>query len=554
MSRSIICTFVHPNLPTSGRATLTDSVTQSYPLMGNATTHHTGVFRPTLIALLVAAVLLLAGFNPSSQATTAAVTRIANEQQVNHLPLLHASRGAHPDIYDSADRQVILRAVNYNALGDYYQDDPNVPTVFPASAQDMAEMASLGLNGIRLVLSWSALEPRRGHFSTGYINRIRTQIERARAHGLYVVLDMHQDAWGKRIATRGTGDICIPPLEPAIGWDGAPAWATFTDGLTTCRLAKREFSPAVLQAFNNFWFNRDGIQTQFINAWQHLVRAFAGYRNVAGYDLFNEPNPGYLFLVGNITLQANFYRRLIAAIRTTEQTTPGALEHIVFFEPSIEWSFLGNTLTPLPGFSADTNLVFAPHSYCGSIAITPKVSTCFSDAARHAAAYGVTFWTGEWGWYGDPRSFAAKIRSFARQADAHLVGGAMWQFKQACGDPHSIQTPGGKPPVQLIALRKTGCPGNVDLGWVQPTARIMSRPYPRAAPGRLTGITSDPQAATLTVTGKTDRPGLADIWVPQHGHTPAVGGDNINSVKIETTAGGYRIHASVHGRYRITVK
>src|SRR5438045_7068872 len=40
-----------------------------------------------------------------------------------------------------------------------------------------------------------------GVFDTAYVDRIRQAVGWARAHGIYVVLDMHQDAWGKYVAT-----------------------------------------------------------------------------------------------------------------------------------------------------------------------------------------------------------------------------------------------------------------------------------------------------------------------------------------------------------------
>lgn len=470
------------------------------------------------------------------------------------MPLLHATRGADPGIYDARDREVILRAVNYSALGDYYQGSPDFPPVIPPRPGDMADMASLGLNGVRLLVHWSALEPERGDYSETYIARIREQIERAREHGLYVVLDMHQDAWSKFVATPEAGDTCLPPLEPAIGWDGAPEWATITDGMSTCRISQREFSPAVAQAFTNFYLDRNGIQSRFIAAWRKLVEAFAHYEHLAGYDLFNEPHPGYTPGVTGAVILGDFYRRLIAAIRATERDTPGAHEHIVFFEPEIEWSLLGTAITPLPGFTGDTNLVFAPHNYCGSFALPPDPETCFRNARAAADIYQVTFWSGEWGWYGNPEQFADDVRRFGELEDQYLVGGALWQFAQACGDPHSIHRPGGTPPDETIHLKRIGCPGNVDRGFVEANARVLSRPYPRAAPGQLTGIDSDGRAGTLTVTGRTATGGAAHLWVPNSNQDPKVSGEGLGTPDISRVRGGRHIRVPVSGDYRIRVE
>ena len=44
---------------------------------------------------------------------------------------------------------------------------------------------------------------------------------------------------------------------------------------------------------------------------------------------------------------------------------------------------------------------------------------------------------------------------------------------------------GGQPPPELIHFNRTLCPGDIDGGPVPEWAAVLSRPYPRAAPGRL---------------------------------------------------------------------
>jgi endoglycosylceramidase len=470
------------------------------------------------------------------------------------LELLHSVRGANPGIYDEQDRQVILRGVNYNVLGDYYQQVPQFATTIAPADSDMPRMAQIGLNSIRLVLNWSAIEPQPGSYDEAYLDRVRAQVERAQRYGIYVILDMHQDKWGKFIATP-PGDSCTPPTLPATGWDGAPEWATDTGGLSTCYIVSGEIAPAVAAAFNNFYNDKNGIQTRFVAMWAHVAGEFARYRNVAGYDLFNEPNPGFLPVIAGVTYEAKLYARLIPAIRDAERSAPGGLAHVIFFEPGAEWSLLGNDATPPASFTDDGNIAFAPHGYCGSIAVDPNIEDCFKNAQTHAAAYQTTFWTGEWGFFGDdPSTFAAAMKQFGQFEDQYLVGGAQWQWEQACGDPNTLSSVGAQPPAVLYHLNAVQCPDSVPIGFVSANEIVVSRSYPRAAPGQITLLQSDADTGTLTVEGTTGRAGTADLWFPDRGlGAPQVSGDNLSAVKVTAVDGGYRIRCTVNGTYRIHV-
>ena len=153
------------------------------------------------------------------------------------LPL-HVTHGKRVAIIDTLGRQVTLRGVNLNSLGDYYQDDPHLPPVVPVTGADWDAMAAHGFDVVRLLVSWSRLEPRPGHIDHHYIELIHRTVRDAARRGIYSVLDMHQDAWGKYIASPA-GVVCPPGASPAIGWDGAPRWATVTDGASTCTTGAR---------------------------------------------------------------------------------------------------------------------------------------------------------------------------------------------------------------------------------------------------------------------------------------------------------------------------
>ncbi|MGJ8670783.1 MAG: glycoside hydrolase family 5 protein, partial [Oceanococcus sp.] len=465
-----------------------------------------------------------------------------SESASSSLSVLHAERGANAGIYDAEGRRVLLRGVNYSALGDYYQDNPDYPAVIAPLPDDIPSMAALGFNVVRLLIHWSALEPLPGLYDELYLDRIAEQLRDFEAHDIYVVLDMHQDAWGKHIASREADETCLPPMEPSIGWDGAPQWATITDGLSTCRLSQRELSPAVSQAFANFYLDRNGIQSAFIAAWQHVVKRFADTPAIAGYDIFNEPHTSYAVGLSGSALLGSFYGQAIDAIRQAEQSVPGGFPHIVFFEPTVLWSLSGFDAVPPPSFTADSNIVFAPHLYCGAIGPTPP-AFCFEAANQAAALLGTTVWVGEWaGWLDSPDMLAHR-EEYAALEDANLIGGAVWQWSQGCWEPHSIATPENTPPQETIHVARIGCPNDDYRGVVEINRPLYSRPYPRAAPG-LQSLASDPASHSATISG--DEGGIADLWVAnRYAGEPSITGTGITDVSTTPVSGGYRVQVEV---------
>ena len=95
------------------------------------------------------------------------------------LAALHATRGTNAAILDDAGREVRLRGVNVNSLGDYHQADPDLPTVVPVTDADWADMAKQGFNVVRLLVSWSSLEPARDVFDDAYIGRVHDAVAAA---------------------------------------------------------------------------------------------------------------------------------------------------------------------------------------------------------------------------------------------------------------------------------------------------------------------------------------------------------------------------------------
>ena len=179
---------------------------------------------------------------------------------------------------DLQDRHVILHGINL------VNKDRRAGYLFDEGPELYARMRDWGFNVIRLGVIWDGLEPEPGVYDGAYLRRLDQQIAWARAHGLLVFLDMHQD------------------LYSVLYSDGAPAWATLTGGAPHSDLGGvwsdvYFTSSAVQTALDNFWANTPaadglGIQEHYANAWAHLARRYAHEPAVIGFDLMNEPFPG----------------------------------------------------------------------------------------------------------------------------------------------------------------------------------------------------------------------------------------------------------------------
>src|SRR3954471_20454702 len=89
------------------------------------------------------------------------------------MPRLQAVRGDSAASVTGDGRQVLLRGVNVNQLGDYWQQRPDIPATLPLTEADFAGIQSLGMDVVRLIVHWSKLEPQRGRFDAAYLAQIR---------------------------------------------------------------------------------------------------------------------------------------------------------------------------------------------------------------------------------------------------------------------------------------------------------------------------------------------------------------------------------------------
>jgi endoglycosylceramidase len=467
------------------------------------------------------------------------------------LTKLHATRGTSPGIYDAEGRFMILRGANYNSLGDYWQANTACPPVATYSPNDLKNMASYGFNCVRLLFSWSKLEPQKGVYDETYIQSINAAIKECAKNNIYVLIDMHQDAWGKYIAT--PQNVTCPT--PNKGWDGAPEWATVTDGESTCITSgSRENAPAVIHAWQNFWDNTNGIQDACIASWQHLVTATCANTNVFGYDLINEPNLGYAGTEQTETEKAsNYYGRLVSAIRIAEGSPEN--QHVILFENFITYNGTGGILAkPLQNFTSDSNIVVGPHHYFESIIGVLSIESGYAFyKSFFADYYQIPMFIGEWGYWGDPATEVSKVKRFAATEDANFGSSTFWQWAQAPGDPHSINWDGSVYSNTVLHLFELDQSANFTGVKNEIFLKVLARTRPNAIAGQPTKLTSNPDTGVLHLEATTTTRGITELWIPNYFGTPIITGTNIAVKDIEKIDGGYLAFVSTVGSYTIDV-
>lgn len=105
---------------------------------------------------------------------------------------------------------------------------------------EVKKLRDAGFNAFRLLVSWEGVSPERaGKYDTEYLESIRRVAQIANAHGVWVLLDMHQDMFSRHLVVRyneqpeygDPGSIentilaLLPPYTDTVRGDGAPRWA-----------------------------------------------------------------------------------------------------------------------------------------------------------------------------------------------------------------------------------------------------------------------------------------------------------------------------------------
>jgi endoglycosylceramidase len=372
----------------TGGGSTTSTTSSGQPLPPGSATPHVAN-QPNLNAL-TPHIVALSGHGTSYQFSSSATSAGSTPGVPSYL----SSPGG-PYMYDSSGRMVILHGVNvvYKHAPYIAYPDPGTPWNFDAT--DAKKMQQLGFNVVRLGIEWQALEPGSGGpnqpkictpgapgdphefnqaVADAYLAHVKATVDLLARHGIYTLLDMHQDVYDKLF--RG---------------EGAPEWAVCTDNVPIVpkggRWSNNYSNPQLDTAVGHFWRNDvvGDLQGQFDLVWATVAKYFKSDPWVIGYDPYNEPFSTTTTTASESTFTTNlecFYTGKAHTGYLANGQTPlscppddpdnGVVatiesidhKHLIYVEPDIYWVTGGNVpsqLGPMPF----PRIVFNFHDYCG---------------------------------------------------------------------------------------------------------------------------------------------------------------------------------------------
>ncbi|MBR5247170.1 MAG: cellulase family glycosylhydrolase [Clostridia bacterium] len=177
-------------------------------------------------------------------------------------------------IRDEYGRERIFRGVNI-CLKPHWMN-ANFIRHHVLKDSNFEKFNAIGVNIIRLGITWAAIEPHEGKYNDELISALKEYIQKCAENNIYVMFDMHQDVFSHYFHE-----------------DGAPKWAidpSYSNPRPYAIWAEAYFyMQGVQNAFYDFWTNRNNIQTKFVKMWEYVADALFDCDNIIGYDYFNEP-------------------------------------------------------------------------------------------------------------------------------------------------------------------------------------------------------------------------------------------------------------------------
>jgi endoglycosylceramidase len=407
-------------------------------------------------------------------------------------------------IRDADRRAVVMRGIN---LSGEHKAKPYLG--FHTRADLLHVREAWGMNALRFVITWAAVEPERDRFDEEYLRKVEERLEWASEAGLSVVLDLHQDVYGE-----------------GFGGDGAPRWACDEALYAAHEPVTPWFanyaSPSVMTCFDRLYAEGE-TRDRFVKLWRHLATRFARAPAIIGFEVLNEPHWGSanVWSFERDRLQP-FYAEVVAAVR---EVAPGWL---AFLEPASSRNLaIPTSLEPFAGVGIK-DAVYAPHSYDaiaeGSGGFDPARRGALTEnlaaLAREARTLGAALWIGEYGGVATEPGIAAYMDASYDGAAAVAASTIYWEYTKG---GYGVLDKNGAEQKELLAA--------------------LCRPYPERVAGTPESYSFDESDRRFTLVLRPD-PGLSGLATELA--VPA----RVYPSGVEVSCGGCRVEESA-GRVRL---
>ncbi|BBY57009.1 hypothetical protein MSAR_01450 [Mycolicibacterium sarraceniae] len=102
----------------------------------------------------------------------------------------------------TSDGQVVI----VHGLNEVYKVAPYEPSASGFDEADAQFLQDNGFNVVRLGVIWAGVEPNSGEINTAYLDSIQQTVDMLADHGIYTIIDLHQDLYSSEFYGEGAPD------------------------------------------------------------------------------------------------------------------------------------------------------------------------------------------------------------------------------------------------------------------------------------------------------------------------------------------------------------
>lgn len=160
--------------------------------------------------------------------------------------------------------------------------------------EDFARLNEWGINLVRYLIFWEAIEPTSGTYNNKYMQDTLVRLKWLEELGIDVLLCIHQDLYHRK-----------------FGGSGFPDWAVHDGGYSFTPVSppyKNYFTKPVMSCFDYFW-RSEVLKNSYVDMVKYLLSNVDKLPHLIGLEIFDEPWP-HIGAGFEQTILTDFYKRI----------------------------------------------------------------------------------------------------------------------------------------------------------------------------------------------------------------------------------------------------